>query len=307
MVSVCCITYNHEAFIAQALEGFLMQETRFGFEVIVHDDASTDATQAVIRSYAARDPRIKPILRQTNVKSTGVAIFPLLFEMARGRYIAMCEGDDYWTDPLKLQKQVDVLEADPDIVLSVGGYTVLEADGSRREVVHRKTGHDGNGYRFGYREMQGRWLTKTLTALFRKQVYHAVDLSEYRHTRDIHLFYHLMKGHAGYYHEEVFGVYRVHTGGVNSMRQGLVNNRAAYACYRELHGKNRDPFTRHMRHRHALNLLHYNLFHPYEGNTHLGNMRLFGEALTLSRGWTEFRMLFTALLPEALKTKWKKG
>lgn len=305
MVSICCITYNHEAFIAQALEGFLMQQTDFAFEVIVHDDASPDGTQAVIRSYAERDPRIRPILRQTNVKSTGVAVFPLLFGLARGRYVAMCEGDDYWTDPLKLQKQVDMLESDPQLALSVGGYMVLEAEGSRREVVHRKA--DGAGYRFGYDDMQNRWLTKTLTVLFRKEVYDRIDLSGYRHTRDIHLFYHLMKGNEGYYHDEIFGVYRVHAGGVNSMRQGLVNNRAAYACYRELHETNRDTYTRHMRHRHALNLLHYNLFHPYEGNTATANLKLFGEAFALSKGWAELRMLFTALLPDSLKNRWKKS
>ncbi|HRP33263.1 MAG TPA: glycosyltransferase [Agriterribacter sp.] len=114
LVSVCCITYNHEKYIARAIEGFLMQKTSFPFEIIIHDDASTDNTANIIREYAERDGRIKPILRDTNIKSTGAAVFPLTFKMAGGKYIALCEGDDYWTHPLKLQKQVDFLESNTD-------------------------------------------------------------------------------------------------------------------------------------------------------------------------------------------------
>lgn len=115
LVSICCITYNHEKYIGQAIDGFLIQETDFPIEIIIHDDASTDGTADIIRKYAAKDDRIKPILRRENIKSTGVPIFPITFKVAKGKYITMCEGDDYWTDPLKLQKQVDFLEEHPDV------------------------------------------------------------------------------------------------------------------------------------------------------------------------------------------------
>jgi glycosyltransferase involved in cell wall biosynthesis len=115
VVSICCITYNHEKFIGDAIEGFLMQETAFPVEIIIHDDASTDNTAVVIEEYAAQNDRIVAILRKTNLKSTGVPVFPILYEMARGKYIAMCEGDDYWTDPHKLQKQVDFLGSKPGL------------------------------------------------------------------------------------------------------------------------------------------------------------------------------------------------
>ena len=119
VVSVVCITYNHEAFIAEAIEGFLIQETTFPIEILIHDDASTDRTPEIIRSYQSKHPDlIKPILQVKNQYSLrGFGFLGDLFAIAQGKHIALCEGDDYWTDPLKLQKQVDFLESDPNIVI----------------------------------------------------------------------------------------------------------------------------------------------------------------------------------------------
>ena len=116
LVSIDCITYNHEGFISDALEGFLMQKTDFKFEIIIHDDASTDQTANIIRKYEKKYPEIiQPIYQKENQYSQGVEIsMQFQFPRARGKYIAICEGDDYWTDPYKLQKQVDFLEAHPD-------------------------------------------------------------------------------------------------------------------------------------------------------------------------------------------------
>lgn len=116
VVSICCITYNHAAFIGQSLEGFVSQVTDFPFEAIVHDDASTDGTADIIRDYAERYPAIiKPIFQTENQyrKERG-RVTRTVFQAATGRYVAMCEGDDYWTDPMKLQKQIDFLEAYPE-------------------------------------------------------------------------------------------------------------------------------------------------------------------------------------------------
>jgi glycosyltransferase involved in cell wall biosynthesis len=117
LVSVCCITYNHQDYIEECINGFLKQESDFDVEFLIHDDASTDNTQSIIKSLVGEESRFKLILREKNIKSTGKAIFPILFEEAQGKYIAMCEGDDYWTDPLKLQKQVDFLEANKEYSL----------------------------------------------------------------------------------------------------------------------------------------------------------------------------------------------
>lgn len=114
LVSICSITYNHAPFIRQCLDGFLMQQCNFPIEIIINDDCSTDGTTEIIREYAEKYPdKIFPIFHEENLYSQGVrGMFQkFVYPKARGKYIALCEGDDYWTDPLKLQKQVDFLES----------------------------------------------------------------------------------------------------------------------------------------------------------------------------------------------------
>ena len=119
LVSVCTLAYNHEPYIRECLDGILMQKTNFAFELLIHDDASTDGTADIIREYEAKYPDIiKPIYQTENQYSKGVKINATIqFPRAKGKYIALCEGDDYWTDPLKLQKQVDFMEANPNCSL----------------------------------------------------------------------------------------------------------------------------------------------------------------------------------------------
>lgn len=118
-VSVICNAFNHGKYIRDALEGFVSQKTDFPFEVLIHDDASTDDTADIIREYEERYPEIiKPIYQSENQYSQKISI-SITYQVprAKGKYIALCEGDDYWTDPLKLQKQYDFLEAHPDYSL----------------------------------------------------------------------------------------------------------------------------------------------------------------------------------------------
>lgn len=130
LVSVVCTTYQHERYVAHALDGFLKQRTDFPFEIIVHDDASTDGTVKVIREYAQRFPElIVPFVQPINLYSLNQRPWPYCFAKSRGRYIALCEGDDYWTDPLKLQKQVNRLEANQGLALSFHAVSVLRPDG----------------------------------------------------------------------------------------------------------------------------------------------------------------------------------
>jgi len=111
MVSICCITYNQEKYIGQTLEGFLMQKTNFKYEIVIHDDASTDSTQDIIREYEKKYPEIiKPIYQVENQYSKGKNTMQITFERAKGKYIAFCEGDDFWFDENKLQIQVDYME-----------------------------------------------------------------------------------------------------------------------------------------------------------------------------------------------------
>ena len=121
MVSVYCLTYNHEKYIRDALEGFVSQKTDFAYEVLVHDDASTDSTAKIIREYAEKYPGIiKPILQTENQYSKNVKIVKtIITPLLRGKYIAICEGDDAWIDPNKLQKQFDFMELHPECSLCV--------------------------------------------------------------------------------------------------------------------------------------------------------------------------------------------
>lgn len=115
-VSILCVTYNQEKYIGQTLDSFLMQKTDFPFEVIIHDDASTDKTIDIIRTYAKEHPAVfRPLLEKENQYSQGKDDFVKdMLVMAEGTYIAECEGDDFWTDPEKLQRQVDFLDKHPD-------------------------------------------------------------------------------------------------------------------------------------------------------------------------------------------------
>lgn len=117
LVSICCLVYNHELYLEEMLNSILNQQTNFSFEILIHDDASIDKSQAIIKSYKERYPNIIiPLFQSLNQKSIYKSgMNPRFnFPRARGKYIAICEGDDYWIDPLKLQKQVDFLENNSD-------------------------------------------------------------------------------------------------------------------------------------------------------------------------------------------------
>lgn len=118
LVAIKCTAYNHASYIKDTLEGFVIQKTNFPFIAIVHDDASTDGTAEIIREYAEKYPHIiKPIFEEKNLYSQGNRVLEKVIEQAidstNAKYLTWCEGDDYWTDPLKLQKQVDFMEAHP--------------------------------------------------------------------------------------------------------------------------------------------------------------------------------------------------
>ena len=132
LVSVSCTTYNHVAYIRQCLDPILSQQTNFPFEIVIHDDASTDGTKEIIEEYVAKYPGvIHPIFQKENQYSKGIRGLPSRYNYprCRGKYIAICEGDDYWTDPLQLQKQVDFLEAHEDYVMTYHDMDLVDQHG----------------------------------------------------------------------------------------------------------------------------------------------------------------------------------
>lgn len=132
IVSIICICFNHEKYISNTIDSFLMQKTTFNFEILIHDDASTDKSQEIIQNYTNRYPKIiKTVLQKNNQYSQGLVPYNIIKKLAKGKYIAFCEGDDYWTDPLKLQKQVDYLEAHPEVVISSFDANIVDSDGNK--------------------------------------------------------------------------------------------------------------------------------------------------------------------------------
>ena len=133
IVSICCVSYNQERFVARALDGMIAQVTDFPFEILIYDDASTDRTPEIIRSYQEKYPRlINAQLSTINQFSRGVKTLRALYESATGKYIALCEADDYWTDPEKLAKQIEWLEANPETVMV--GHKVIAVDEREKRI-----------------------------------------------------------------------------------------------------------------------------------------------------------------------------
>jgi len=139
LVSIIITTYNHEKYIRDAIEGCIEQKTDFPFEIIIHDDASSDLTAEIISKYSDAYPDlIFTILQKENQLSKGVKFFPKnLIPLAKGKYIARCEGDDYWIDPYKLQKQIEIMENDPSISLCFTATKWVYVDGSKKDKITR--------------------------------------------------------------------------------------------------------------------------------------------------------------------------
>lgn len=136
-LSIHCITYNHAPFIRKALDGFVMQKTNFPFEAVIGDDCSTDGTTEIIKEYAAKYPNIiKPIFHNKN--TGGQQNYFDVANACSGEYVAMCEGDDYWTDENKLQKQVDFLDSHPECSICFHPVTVKWEDKSEPDSIFPK-------------------------------------------------------------------------------------------------------------------------------------------------------------------------
>jgi glycosyltransferase involved in cell wall biosynthesis len=217
-VSVYVTTYQHARFINKCLDQILAQKTSFSFEIVIGEDSSTDGTREICISYAEAHPdKIRLYLRDrklTSMFSDDGKFYKSLngvftSRSCRGEYIAMCEGDDYWTDPLKLQKQVDFLEANPEYVM-VFGNTALEIDGKLKP----PTKDDFSFQRSDL--LKSNILgTKTCVSLF-KNVLHKSDFFMFNKVvfGDWLLWIMLLKYGKGYVMKDVLGVYRIHGGGI---------------------------------------------------------------------------------------------
>ncbi|NOJ75676.1 glycosyltransferase [Empedobacter stercoris] len=215
-VSISCITYNHAPYIRQCLDGFLMQQCNFDFEILIHDDASTDGTQEIIREYQEKYPDIiKPLIQKENQWSKGIRSMNATFNFprAQGKYIALCEGDDYWTDPLKLQKQVSFLERNKNYAMVFHNALVKNETINENSVFNSiKVGDVTGG------EILSKWIVPTASVVFKKDVIEkSKKLPSSRDIifGDIMLFLAAVEcGKVYFISDECWSVYRKHTGGV---------------------------------------------------------------------------------------------
>lgn len=211
LLSVCMITYNHEAFILQALEGVLMQQTSFYFDVVLANDASSDATDKVLEAYLKNHPQKHVVQYINHPKNKGMydnMVFAL--RACTGKYVALCEGDDYWTDPFKLQKQVDFLETNSDYEVCFTNIKVVRDDNSVKKDMliadKRQTVYEKKDLPI--------W-APTLTRVFRNRNFK--DLPYAPGLDTIMLLWQSQYGKIKFL-DEVTGVYRLHGGGVYSSR-----------------------------------------------------------------------------------------
>jgi glycosyltransferase involved in cell wall biosynthesis len=216
-VSVVCHAYNHESFIEQALVGFLSQRTQFPFEIIVHDDASTDNTVKIIERYQAAYPDIiRTVFQKKNQYRLGMRPPVFTFPLARGDYIALCEGDDYWCDEYKLSKQVAVLDQNPSAVMCYHDAIRVSEEG--RVVGYSRPSRGG----YSASQLASAPFIPTLTRMFRNKPIHWLERRPLPVALDIVLTSYLSRfGGAVYVNDIAPAVYHVHDGGMWS-RKGAV-------------------------------------------------------------------------------------
>lgn len=312
IVSVLCTVYNHRAYIRQCLEGILMQQASFRYEVIVHDDASTDGTQEIIKEIELEFPGIiKPIYQETNGYGTERNA-KAKFDAIRGKYIAFCEGDDYWTDPLKLQKQIDFLETHPKYVFSCHRFKIYDQNNNRFLSEYANDYYVNNENLIIDTKLFSKvWVTQPLTAVIRTQnmfqAFKEIREMKYSATRDVFLFYTLLKHGNGISLNDFMGIYRWHDKGVAGLLSPDVKFSKGYNMYKEIYIKNKkDKFIK------AKFL--YNLIGYMRYGTHKEKLVLFKEGYKLSQGTKDRmnvfisfiipRFVFNALIKIYLKIKW---
>lgn len=207
LVSVCMITYNHEKFISEAIEGVLMQKTTFPIELIIGEDCSTDTTRSICIDYQKKYPEIiKLQLPETNKGM--MRNFIENMQAATGKYIALCEGDDYWTDPYKLQKQVDFLEANPEYsIIFHNAHEKIQATFQSKPFSIIEDREYSGG------EIIINWIIPTASVLFKRHINIQFKYQKFLIFGDTPLFLKLLEYGKMYGSSDIMSVYRRHENG----------------------------------------------------------------------------------------------
>lgn len=237
LVSICVQTYNHEAYIRECLDSLLNQEVNFEYEILLGEDASSDNTRNICIEYADKYPeKIRLFFhhRENNIKINGAPTgkFNYLYNLmsAYGTYIAICEGDDYWVEKNKLQKQVDYLQLNSDCNVTWTDYKIF--NGNNFEATNFDFYQDE--IKLDYTNIFRPYCTYTLTVVFRKSAINFDILLGLDHFKDNSLYILLLKDSYGVFLNFISAVYRVHEGGVYSLKSNLFKNYSSYKNLKEV-------------------------------------------------------------------------
>ncbi|OWR15749.1 glycosyltransferase family 2 protein [Chryseobacterium sp. VAUSW3] len=245
LVSVIMLTYNHAPYLKEAIDGVLMQNTNFPFELIICNDASPDHSDRIIKTYAEKYPEIiRYFLHDINIGFIENQRFA--FQKAKGKYLAYCEGDDYWTCPNKLQFQYDFLEKNSEFVMTTARNLVLHQDSG-------KIANDGKDLIFENKELvdytQETFFTErptqTFTYLIRREFLDLKWINIYPNYRDLYYFYHLLEFGKGRAFNKIVGVYRLHEGGVYSSLAIEKKLRTSISIFKNIKKQNNDTRANH--------------------------------------------------------------
>jgi glycosyltransferase involved in cell wall biosynthesis len=241
LVTIFNWAFNHKDYIRESIDSILMQKTNFKVEIIIHDDSSTDGTKEIITEYQQKYPHLfNNILQVENQWSQGKSVMDPLFEKAKGKYIALTHGDDYWTDPCKLQKQVDFLENNKEFSICFTDYLVYDESGKKINYPELKNKYKNKSV-FSRNNIIFSNFIPTVTVMFktRKEVFSKLDPNLYPGD----WFLHILNSEYGKIKFLPFesAVYRKHDEGVCSATSPIINNQKylkSIKIFRKVYSKN---------------------------------------------------------------------
>lgn len=223
LVSVFMLAYNHERFIAQALDSILQQQVNFRYEIVVGEDCSTDNTREILLEYWRKYPGLFNLL--LHEKNVGPSTNHMLTaEACKGKYVAMCEGDDYWTDPTKLQQQVDFLEANPSYSLCCHRiWQRQEKDGHLAAWNAEAFDQYPHGREISLQTVFEPYIIATASVVYRNSCLDIPVVKKLKHFKDLFLYCILLNKGRGFCMNSEMAVYRIHEKGIWSMQSQLKN------------------------------------------------------------------------------------
>lgn len=240
LVTVFMISYNQQDYVIEALESIMSQQVDFSYHIILSDDCSTDDTQKVVDKFLENHPKknlVTFIKQKKNLGWMPNFIFTLEKCVQTGaKYIAMCEGDDFWVNEHKLKKQIDLLEENPDVVLACHQYKELYNDGNLAERPYfRKDFFNGqHSFKFFQKDFEEFMRIQTMTIVFRTS---SLDLSlqkKYQYYCDTHIKHHILDHGMGIYTKDFDAIYRIHGNNVFMSLDERKKTKFSYDVYKDL-------------------------------------------------------------------------